>query len=101
MSEKLEFVQQVFSSREQSSPEVSDFHVDIDAVRVCFKNGEEVIVTQSFYDREKYDLWLSARDPFKANQILTCLEKQQAADWLEAINYRILRAPSIDSLDPP
>lgn len=71
--------------------EVEPFQVDIDAVKVRFQNGEVVIVTQSFTDPCKFDLWLSERDPLRPAQILPCLDGPETNEWLKAISYRILK----------
>lgn len=70
---------------------VEPFQIDIDAVKVKFRNGEEIIVTQAFRDAKKFDLWLSTRDPVKPGQILSSLDSDQALEWLSAISYRILK----------
>lgn len=71
--------------------EVEAFEVDIDAVKVRFQNGEVVIVTQSFTDPCKFDLWLSERDPLRPAQILPSLDEPETNEWLNAISYRILK----------
>jgi 5,10-methylenetetrahydrofolate reductase len=72
--------------------QLEPFQVDIEAVKIRFQNGEEVIITQSFSQQEKYDLWLSEYDPYKPNQIVSSLSAPEADAWLKAISYRILKA---------
>lgn len=58
---------------------VHPFCVDIEAVKVRFKNGEVVIVTQSFTEREKFGVWLSNRDPVRPNQIIPNLSREESS----------------------
>ena len=41
---------------------VEPYTVDIDAVKLTFRNGEEVIVTSSFTNSKNFDVWLSSKD---------------------------------------